>query len=101
MLTLVDFRLPLEPFNSMVKNGTAAEKVKQVLADIKPKHVWFSERDGKRGGIMIVDLADPSKIPSIAEPLFLAFNAAVHFHPLMTPEELGKSGIDEIGSRYD
>jgi hypothetical protein len=98
---LVDFRLPLEPFNSMVKNGTAGEKVAQVMGDIRPEHVWFSERDGKRGGIMIVDVSDPSKIPSIAEPLFLAFDAAVHFHPAMTPDDLAHAGLETFVEKYD
>lgn len=100
MRILVDFRLPLEPFNSMVKDGTAGQKMEQVFGDIKPEAVYFTERDGKRGGTMIVDLPDPSKIPAIAEPLFLAFDAAVSFHPAMTPEDLAKAGLDELGKSY-
>ena len=100
MRILVDFKIPLEPFNSMVKDGTAGEKMEQVLGDIKPEAVYFTERDGKRGGTMIVDLPDPSKLPAIAEPLFLAFDAAVSFHPVMTPEDLAKAGLDELGKSY-
>ncbi len=100
MRMLVDFRTPLEPFNSMVKDGTAGAKIQEVLADIKPEAIYFSERDGKRGGIMIVDVSDPSETPSIAEPLFLAFDATVEFHPAMTPEDIGKAGLDQIGRRY-
>jgi hypothetical protein len=100
MRILVDFRFPLEPFNSMVKNGTAGQKIEQVMGDIKPEAVYFTERDGKRGGTMIVDLPDPSKIPAIAEPLFLAFDAAVNFHPVMTPDDLAKAGLEELGKSY-
>jgi len=100
MRMLVDFRFPLEPFNSMVKNGTAGQKIEQVMGDIKPEAVYFTERDGKRGGTMIVDLPDPSKIPAIAEPLFLAFDAAVNFHPVMAPDDLAKAGLEEIGKSY-
>ena len=101
MRMLVDFRFPLEPFNTMVKNGTAGQKVQQVLDDIRPEAVYFTERDGKRGGTLVVDVPNPSKIPSIAEPLFLAFDATVSFHPAMTPEDLAHAGLDELGSRYD
>jgi hypothetical protein len=100
MRMLVDFRFPLEPFNSMVKNGTAGQKIEQVMGDIKPEAVYFTERGGKRGGTMIVDLPDPSKIPAIAEPLFLAFDAAVYFHPVMTPDDLAKAGLEELGKSY-
>jgi hypothetical protein len=97
---LVDFRFPLEPFNSMVKKGTAGEKIEQVMGDIKPEAVYFTERDGKRGGTMIVDVPDPSKIPAIAEPLFLAFDAAVSFHPAMIPGDLATAGLEELGKNY-
>jgi hypothetical protein len=100
MRILVDFRFPLEPFNSMVKNGTAGQRIEQVMGDIKPEAVYFTERDGKRGGTLIVDLPDPSRIPSIAEPLFLAFDAAVSFHPVMTPDDLAKAGLEELGKSY-
>ena len=49
---------------------------------------------------MIVDVADPSKVPAIAEPLFLTFNASVEFCVAMSPEELGRAGLDELGKKY-
>jgi len=55
---------------------------------------------GHRCGILIVDLADASKIPSLAEPWFLGFDADVEFHPVMSPEELKKSGVDQIGRKW-
>lgn len=100
MRMMIDFNLPLEPFNSLVKNGTVGQVMEQVMGDIKPETVFFSERNGQRGGIMIVDVADPSKIPSLAEPLFLAFEASVEFRVAMTPEELASAGLDDIGKRY-
>ena len=100
MRMLVDVNFPLEPFNTLVRNGTVGQKIQQILEDIKPEAVYFSERDGKRGAILIVDVADPSKVPSIAEPLFLTFNASVEFHIVMGPEELAKAGLDELGKKY-
>jgi hypothetical protein len=47
-----------------------------------------------------VDLADPSKIPNIAEPWFLSFNADVKCRILMTPEDLKKSGLDTLGKKW-
>ena len=49
---------------------------------------------------MVVDISDASKIPSVAEPLFLAFDANVRFHPCMTPEDLQNAGLDELGKSY-
>jgi hypothetical protein len=50
--------------------------------------------------ILIVDLPDPSKVPSLAEPWFLAFNADVEFHIVMAPEELQKAGLEDLGKKW-
>lgn len=100
MRMMVDFDFPLEPFNTLTKNGTVAQVIEKVLGDIKPEAVYFAARDGKRGGTMIVDIADASRVPSIAEPLFLAFNATVTINIVIGPEDLAKSGLDELGKRY-
>ena len=100
MRMMIDSNLPLEPFNTLVRNGTAGQKIQQILEDIKPEAVYFSERNGQRGGILIVDVADPSKVPPIAEPFFLTFNASVEFHIVMAPEELAQAGLDELGKKW-
>ena len=97
---MIDFRLPLEPFNSLVKSGTAGQKIQKILEDIKPEAVYFSARNGQRGGTIIVDLADSSRIPSVAEPLFLTFNASVEFHVVMGPDDLARAGLDELGKKW-
>lgn len=96
----VDFTMPLEPFNSLVRNGTVGQKIQQILAEIKPEAVYFSAQNGQRGGTMIVDVSDPSQVPSIAEPLFLTFNASVEFDIVMTPEDLARGGLDELGKKW-
>jgi hypothetical protein len=98
MLMLVDF--PVEPFNTLVKNGTVGAKIQQVLEDVKPEAIYFSERDGTRGAVAVVDVADPSRIPALAEPFFLAFNATVNFRVAMTAEDLAKSGLEAVGKKY-
>ena len=70
------------------------------MADIKPEAVYFTARDGKRGGTMVVDLASPSQLPAIAEPLFLTFEASVSVHPTMTPEDLAAAGLDDLGKKW-
>ena len=100
MRMMVDMEFPLEPFNTMVKNGTAGKMIQKVMEAIKPEATYFGPRNGKRGGTMIVDLPDASHIPKVAEHLFLAFEAKVTFVPCMTPEDLEKAGLDELGKAY-
>jgi hypothetical protein len=100
MRILVHVRIPHEPFNTAVRNGTVAKTMERILADTKPEAVYFTEYAGRRGAILIVDVADPSKIPAVAEPWFLQFNADVSFHPVMTPDELGRAGLDALGKKW-
>lgn len=93
-------QMPIEPFNTAVKNGTASTKMKKIMEAIKPEHAWFGERDGKRGGIMIVNIDSPSDIPRLAEPWFLTFNAEVEFRVAMSPEDLGHADLDSLGKKW-
>lgn len=100
MRMLIDFQMPLEPFNSLVKNGTAGEIIQKILGDLKPEAAYFTARDGKRGGTFVLNVADASMIPAIAEPLFLHFNASVSLFPCMTPGELAEAGLEQLGKKY-
>jgi hypothetical protein len=100
MRMLIQVKIPNEPFNSAVRNGTVSQTIERILAETKPEAIYFTEYDGKRGAIMIADLADPSKIPALAEPWFLSFNAEVSGHLVMTPEDLAKAGLDTIGKKW-
>jgi hypothetical protein len=43
---------------------------------------------GQRGAVIIVEISDASKIPSIAELWFLTFNAIVELKIVKTPDDL-------------
>jgi len=98
MMMLVQF--PIEPFNTAVRNGTAGPTMKKILDDAKPEAAYFGERDGKRGGVLIVDVAKPSDVPRLAEPWFLSFNAEVKFRVVMTPEDLAQADLNALGKKW-
>ena len=100
MRMLLDITIPHEPFNSLVRQGAASKKLGEILDAIKPEAVYFTEQEGKRGAIVVVDLADSSKIPSVAEPWFLTFNADVKCRIAMTPDDLKKAGLDAQGRKW-
>jgi len=97
---LLNVKIPHEEFNKAVRDGSVGQKLRRILEDIKPEAVYFTEQNGQRGAILIVDMADPSKVPSFAEPWFLAFNADVEFRVVMTPEDLQKAGLEELGKKW-
>ncbi len=100
MRMLLNLKLPLEPFNTMVREGTIGPTIEGILEDIKPEAVYFTEQNGERGAIMIVDVANPSRVPVIAEPFFLKFNARCEFRIVMSPEELKNAGLDALGDKW-
>jgi hypothetical protein len=100
MRMLFHVKFPHEPFNAAVKDGTAGTKIRRILDELKPEAVYFTEFQGRRGAIMIANLDDPSKIPTFAEPWFLTFNADCELHVVMTPADLAKSGLDELGKKW-
>ena len=100
MRMLLSVTIPHEPFNTLVKQKKAGPIIQRILEELKPEAAYFTERDGMRGGILIVDVAEPSRIPFFAEPFFLSFNADVKFHPVMSPQDLAKAGLDALGKKW-
>jgi hypothetical protein len=100
MRMLLHARIPHEKFNAAVRDGSAGDKLKRILEATKPEAAYFTEQDGQRGAIMIVNLDDPSKVPMFAEPWFLTFDADVEFRVVMTPEDLARAGLDALGKKW-
>jgi len=100
MRMLMHVHLPLEPFNAAVRDGTVGQKMQRILDAIKPEAAYFGEQHGKRGGILVVNVNDPSDVPKLAEPWFLTFNAEVEFRIAMTPEDLARAGLEALGKTW-
>lgn len=92
--------LPVEAFNEVVKDGSTEAKMKKIIEAIKPEAAYYTAFNGKRTAFLIVDLADPSKIPSLAEPWFLTFNASVDMYPVMLPQDLAGAGLEGLGKEW-
>jgi hypothetical protein len=97
---LLIIRLPTETFNAAVRDGTAGSKTKAILDEIRPEAVYFTETNGERTVIMVVELEKPSRVPALAEPWFLTFNADVEFHVVMGPDELQEGGLEKLGEKW-
>jgi hypothetical protein len=100
MRFLIITKNPHEQFNAAVRDGSVGPKLQRIFEDLKPEAVYFTEIDGKRAAVLVADLEDASRIPSYAEPFFLTFNSDVEFHPVMSPEDLGRAGLGELGEKW-
>ena len=100
MRMLMIVTVPHHKFNAAVKDGSVGAKMGKILDAIKSESVHFTSICGKRTAIMVVDLLDASKIPALAEPWFLTFDADVQIYPVMTPDDLKRGGLDELGKKW-
>ena len=100
MKVMMFVKIPHRPFNAAVRDGTAGPKINRILEAIKPEAVYFAALEGHRSAILVVDLPDPSKIPVLSEPWFLTFEADVQTQVFMSPEDLRKAGLEELGKKW-
>jgi hypothetical protein len=100
MRMLMKVRIPHEPFNAAVRNGTAGKIIKRIIGETKPEAVYFTEEGGNRSALLFVDVNEPSDIPLLGEPWFLNFNADCEFRIVMTPADLERAGLDRLGKEW-
>src|ERR1051326_13591 len=100
MRVLMNVRFPHEPFNALVRKGAIGDLMKKILAEIKPEAAYFTELDGRRTAILIVNLENASRIPALAEPWFLNFQADCEFRIVMSAEDLERAGLAELGKKW-
>lgn len=72
MKFIVEVDFPLEPFSTYVRQGTAGEKIGEMLG--------------------------ASQVPHVTEPLILNFGASVHYRVAMAPEELQAAGLERYAT---
>ncbi len=98
MRFMLEFSLPVDLGNDLVRTGRMQEVLEGVIRDIKlePEAAHFYPTNGQRGGHFIFDFADASQIISACESFWLGLNADVHVTPVTSVEDLQK-GLANIG----
>jgi len=90
MRMMLKFTLPVEKGNQAVKDGSLGKTLESIIKKLKPEAAYFAPLDGKRSGMIFFDLAEPSQIVEVVEPLFLNLNAATEIVPVMNGDDLRK-----------
>jgi hypothetical protein len=100
MRFMVRASMPHEPFNTMVREGTAGQHIGRILEETKPEAVYFTEENGQRCAVAVYNIEKLSQVPSLTEPFFLTFNADCHVQIAMTPDDLKQAKLDDLGKRW-
>jgi hypothetical protein len=91
MRMMARWTVPPDTGNRAIKDGTIQKTIETILETLKPEAAYFLAEGGKRAGMVFFDMADPSQIPQIAEPLFQQLDASVEFVPVMNADDLKKA----------
>jgi hypothetical protein len=91
MRMMLRWTVPVERGNEIIKDGSLTRTIESLLADLEPEAAYFYAENGERGGMIVFDMADPSQIAQIAEPLFQNADADVEFVPVMNADDLRKA----------
>jgi hypothetical protein len=84
-----------EAGNEAVRNGTVAQVVESVMEQLNPEAAYFWTEEGRRTMFVVFDMAEPSQIVPIVEPLFQTGNAEVTLTPCMNLEDL-LQGLSQV-----
>jgi len=90
MRFLFKISFPVEAGNAAAKKD-GFKAIQNILEQQKPEADYFVAENGKRTGILIINMQDASELPAIAEPWFLALNADIEATPAMIPADLQKA----------
>lgn len=90
MRIMMRVSIPAEPGNAAIKSGELARIIQNFMAENKPEAAYFGTNDGLRTAYFVVDVADSSRIPVLAEPFFMGMQAHIDLQPVMNAEDLGR-----------
>lgn len=99
MRMLLKVQMDVEAGNRAIRDGSWGQVMERMMPMLQPEAAYFTAQDGKRTGLIFFDLKDPTQIPAIAEPFFMAVNASVDLTPVMTPDEV-RAGIAEAAKAF-
>lgn len=86
---LLHASVPAEKGNEALDSGEMARTLMGLIEQVKAEASYFyADHNGNRSALVVFDMQDSAQLPSIAEPLFHAFNATVHVTPVMNAEDL-------------
>ena len=95
MRFMIQFTIPTQYGNEVVRSGKIDKVFKKLLEDLKPEAAYFYPADGLRAGCLFIQSDDPGLCVAVGERLWFGLQAQVKITPVMNGEDLGK-GLSQI-----
>jgi hypothetical protein len=97
MRMLMRVQVPTAVGSKAIKDGSLPRVVQSTMERYKPEAAYFTSVDGVRTAYFVLDIADVSQIPVIAEPLFMELDAKIDLVPVMNADDLAK-GLQQLAA---
>lgn len=78
-----------------IASGTLPKTIETLIAELHPEASYFFPERGRRSAMFVFDMADPSQLPAISEPLFANLEAELDFTPVMNLDDLTR-GLSQL-----
>jgi len=92
MRVMLRFTIPVERGNQAAADGSLERTFEALRSENKPEAAYFYVEQGKRAGLLVLEVADVVQLPRINEPLFAALDASIEITPVLTADDL-KRGL--------
>lgn len=89
MRFVVRVLIPTEAGNRAIADPNFVKNIEDFMKNTKSEAAYFTEINGDRTAVFIIDISSSDQIPAIAEPFF-QMGAKVEFHPAMVLDDLKK-----------
>lgn len=89
MRFVVRVLIPTEAGNKMISDPNFVKNIEEFVKNTNCEAAYFTEINGDRTAVFIMDISSNDQIPVIAEPFFMT-GAKVEFHPAMVLDDLKK-----------
>ena len=90
MRIMVEFNMPTEHGNEVVRSGKIKDIFEKLGAQFKPEAMYFRPVNGNRGGFMVINTDDPAIDVAVGEAFWFGLQAEVTITPCMNAEDLGQ-----------
>jgi|SRR5215831_4086077 len=95
MRFMIQFSIPTQYGNEVVRSGKVDKVFKKLGEDLKPEAMYFYPDEGLRAGCIFIQSDNPAIGVAVGERLWFGLQAQVKITPVMNGEELGK-GLSEV-----
>jgi hypothetical protein len=97
MRMIMRFEIDTGAGNELLRSGEMQQGLERMLEMLKPEAAYFFPANGCRSGFLAFDLADPSQLVKLTEPMWTMLHARIEVTPAMSLDDL-MSGLTSLAA---